>query len=142
MVDFRTLLSKNLEDVKAPTPLPAGTWTGQITAREFGESQRKKTPYVRFTIGNLQPGEDIDQEDLAGVELAKKTVNTTMYLSEDAQFRVKNLVEDCGFGGPGKSLAEGIEDLINAQVIFSISHRPSEDGQQVFVEVNNVKAAQ
>lgn len=142
MVDFRNLLSTNLEAIERPKPLPAGTWNGTISARTFGESNKKKTPFVQFTISNLRPGEDIDPEDLNGVrELGKKTVTTTYYITPEAQFRIKDLIASCGHETSGRSLAEGIEDLIGSEVMFLIKHRPSEDGQEIYTDVDNVKGA-
>lgn len=143
MVDFRQLLSTNIENIEAPKPLPTGTWTGQILSRKFDESRSRKTPFVAFTIGNLQPGDDVDAEEVQQVkDLGKKTIIATFYLSPDAQFRIKDLIESCGYAKPGMSLAEGVEELVNAQVMLTIAHRPSEDGKTVYIDVKDVKGAE
>lgn len=72
-VDFKTLLSKPLDEIKRPPALPAGTYHGIVQKYEFGESDKNKTPFVRFTFTIAMAGEDIDPSELEGIDLGKRT---------------------------------------------------------------------
>ena len=78
-VDFKSLLQKPADSVKKPMPLPAGTYRGIITSREFGVSRNKGTPFVRFTVQPQFAESDIPAEDLEGVEIAKRSLRSDFY---------------------------------------------------------------
>lgn len=140
-VDFKALLSKNVDDVKRPVPLPAGTYQGFIGTHKFDESKNKKTPFVRFMIKLTAPGNDVDPNELDGIELGKREYGKDYYLTPDADYRVKDLAASCGISVTGRSLGEVIEDIANVPVIVEMKHRNSEDGTEIYNEIGNVKGA-
>jgi hypothetical protein len=140
MVDFSKLLSKSADEISKPKPLPVGTYSGVVQKYEYLEAKNEnKTPYVRLTLGVTSPSDDVDQDDLAHAgDISKKTLRKDYYLTEDSQYRIKELAEGCGIPTSGRSLGEFIPDLKNAQVLISVTHRSSQDGTEIYADVGNV----
>jgi hypothetical protein len=137
--DFRSLLAKPADSIEKPKPLPAGTYTGTINKYEYGKSKEKKTPYVRYFLQINEAGEDVDPVELDGVDLSKKQLRRDYYLTDDAEYRVKELWESCGIDGTGRSLGEILPDLIGCSVIIEVTQRNSEDGLTTYNDVGNLK---
>lgn len=137
--DFRSLLSKPADQIERPKPLPAGTYEGTITKYEYGKSKEKKTPYVRYFVQVNSAGEDVDPVEMDGIDLSKKQLRRDFYLTDDAEYRVKELWESCGIDGTGRSLGEILPDLIGCQVLLEVTQRNSEDGKDTYNDVGNLK---
>lgn len=138
-VDFKTLLSKPMDTVEKPKPLPAGTYNGSVQKYEFMESKEKKTPYARMHMSVHSAGADVDPDSLAGVDLSKKTLRKDFYLTDDAAYRLKDFIESCGVQTAGRTIGETIPELLNAQVLIDVTQRPSEDGSDIFNDVRSVR---
>jgi hypothetical protein len=138
-VDFKSLLSKPSDSIEKPKLLPEGTYTGMIAKYEYAESKEKKTPYVRFLVRLTGFGEDIDPTDQVGIDLSKRELRKDFYITEDALHRLKTFWETCGIDGRGRTLSEIIPDLIQAEVMVTVGHRPSEDGKEVYVDLKDIK---
>lgn len=142
---FASLLNKPAAEVQKPKPLPAGGYIGVIKAYTFGESRQKKTPFIQIQIQPTGPGNDVDlgQLEMAGglAALTKRTLKcrgTEFYLSEDAQFRLKDLMENvCGIDLNGRTMGDGVPEMVNKTLGFNIKHVPSEDGSEIFMEVDS-----
>lgn len=139
-VDFRELLSKPAEDIKAPVPLPQGTYRGLIKGHALDESREKKTPFIRLTITNLDPQADVDQDDLAGVDLSKKEVRKDFYLTEDSLYRFKEFIESCSIPVAGRTLGEMISELVNQEVMVELIHKmdKSDLTKPPYIEVKTI----
>jgi len=137
--DFRALLSKPTETIERPKALPVGTYLGTISKYEYGKSAQKKTPYVRYFISLTGAGEDVDPDAMEGVDLSKKQMRKDYYLTDDAQYRVKELWESCGIDGTGRSLGEILPDLVGMPVMLEVTKRNSEDGKDEFNDVGTVR---
>mgnify|MGYP000110663499 CR=1 FL=1 len=125
MVDFSALLSKPADEIKRPPALPAGTYKGIIKTHKFDESSEKKTPYVRFDVkftGEFL--EDVDANDVEGIDIAKRTLSKDYYLTEDAIYRLKEMLESLGIPSAGRSIGEMIPEAIEAEVLMEISAKP------------------
>ena len=124
-VDFRQLLSKPLDEVKRPPALPAGTYYGTVTKFEFGESNEKKTPYLRLSLAVASAGDDVDQEGLKDIDLTKKQLRKDFYITPDAEYRIKEFLESCSIPTAGRALGEAIPDCMNASVVIEVLLRPN-----------------
>jgi hypothetical protein len=127
MVDFSSLLSKPLDDVKRPPALPPGTYTGVIAEHKLDESREKKTPYIAFTIKGFQPGEDIDPADVTEIDFSKRTMTTNFYLTPDAEYRLKEFIESLGIATAGRSFGETIPETTGLPVVMNVVQRPDRD---------------
>jgi hypothetical protein len=129
--DFKSLLSKKVEDAVKPKILPAGTYEGVVKGYNLGESKEKKTPYVEFTYTITSPGEDIMSEDLEGVNWQGKEFRSTFYLTPEADYRLKDFLKSCGIDTDGRSFGETIPDTVRAAVLLSLTQVPNtrEEGE-------------
>ena len=141
MADFKSLLSRPVDDVKKPLALPVGTFYGMIKNYELGESKQKKTPYVRFNFTLTGPGEDIDAADIEGIDLSKKALRTDFYITPDSEYRLKDFIESLGLPTAGRTFFELLPDCISRDVVLDVTQRSNEDGSEMFNDVAKVKGA-
>lgn len=146
MTTFSDILDRAPTEVDRPKPLPSGTYTCVVNGLpEYGESSKKKTPFVRFTLKVLAADDDVDTEALnewmqkAGGEtrsLTDATIRDTYYLTEDAVYRLDGFHQNCGIElEDGVSRRQRNEQTNGCQLKVFIKHRPSEDGTTIFAEI-------
>lgn len=139
-VDFSSLLRTPTDNIKAPKPLPAGTYRGIISKHELGQSKQKQTPFVMFEVRPQGAEADVAPEDLEGIDLSTKTLRATYYLTPDSMFRVVDLAKSCGHNVSGRPLGEVIQDLsMNTPVLIEVTQRPSQDGETFFNDVAKMR---
>ena len=140
MPDYSALLNRPVDSVERPKPKAPGTYHGVIMKFEFGESQKKKTPYCRFTVGSVSPGMDVDPEENAknNVDVSKWAPTFDFYLTDDSLYRLRELIEGCGIVPNGRGFNATIPELKGKPVKFVASHRPSEDGSTVYTNVDQL----
>lgn len=143
MANFAALLNVKADTVEKPKPLPQGTYLGTITGHEFDESQKKKTPFVRFHIQPVSPEPDVDEElftEFGGqAKLASKKQRTDFYLTEDSMFRLTDFLKDvCKLDADGRTLAELIPETTGVQIKFNISH--SINNGEVYANIADMAA--
>lgn len=149
MPDFSHLLSKPSGEIKAPKGAPAGDYFGVIAGHVFGESRQKKTPYVRFSINNVEPTPEQlqdQQERLADPELnlTKKSPYIDFYLTDDALYRLKDFLDSIGIddGGGVRSIGERIPEATNHPVQFTLDEQPSQDGKTSYNNIVEIAGRQ
>jgi hypothetical protein len=134
-VNIKALIDRPVESAKKPTLKPGGTYTGVIASFKFDESSQKKTPFVRLNVKNCQPTKDIapeallDPEDGTPMDLTKWSPYEDYYLTEDALYRVRELMESCKMSISGRKFSETIPELVNQPVVFSFIHETITDRQ-------------
>jgi len=142
MTDFVDLLSKNVEDVERPKPLPMGNYIFNVVKHDFDKSARKQTPYVRFTATPISPLDDVDQE-LLPENWNQKTMRVDYYLTDDALFRLKDFLEKLGLSLSGRTFAEVIPETTNCQFIGTVTHETStKNPEDIFANITDVTAAE
>lgn len=124
-VDFAKLLSKPLDDVKKPPPWPPGTYLGAITKHEFGDKNANNTPYARFTIKVSSAGPGLDESELVGIDLTKREWRKDFYLTDEADWRLKEFLESLGISMTGRTFAETIPETLGCQVQMEIIQQNS-----------------
>lgn len=140
MVDLKSLLSKPMDDVKPPVPLPAGTYHGVVKGQSFGESRQKKTPFVRYEFTLHSAGDDVDASQLEGVDLSTKSPRFDFYLTDNSDFRLKDFLTSVGVKTEGRSLGECIAEAVGCEVVLTIIQRYDEkDTSKVYTDVTDVK---
>lgn len=149
MANFSELLNKPVDDVKRPPSLPAGTWNATIKSYEATESGEKKTPGIKFFFHNLQPGPDIESQDLidsdgSPINLANKQLQTTFWLTPDSEYRLKEFCESLRIETKGRTWASVLPDTLNQLVMLDVIQRPNpkRPSDPPFNEVREVKGAQ
>lgn len=122
-VDFKSMLAKPVESAERPKPKPGGTYNAIIEGYKFDTSREKKTPYCRLTYSNLTPGDDVDAQQLqdSGADLSKWKPHSDFYLTEDALYRFREVIESCGINVAGRSFNETIPELKGKPVILTVT---------------------
>lgn len=140
-VNFEALLSQNTDEVEKPKPLPAGTYQMAVKEHAFDTSSKKGTPYVRFQLTPVAPGEDVDQELLAQVNnWNQRSMKVDFYLTQDAVWRLKDFLEACGINTSGRTFAELIPETAGAFVSAFVKHEIS--GEDTYANIDRVTAAE
>ena len=128
--DWERLLGKDLEQIERPKPLPVGTYTMQVESHRFDESSKKKTPFVEFTFICIGADSDVDSEQLAEIkDLSKRKFREAFYLTEAAEYRLKEFLEMAGVSvGGGRTFADALPDTTGATVKAYFRQTPTDDG--------------
>lgn len=148
---FTSVLDMTGEEVERPKAMPVGQYIfivkGQPT---FGKSKEKQTDFVQFQMSVLNPIEDTVDPDALEEWLTKKdgskrniqevTQRLTFYLVESAVWRLKDFLTHCGVYEDGVSLRQMIAETPGCQVIGTIKHRSSDDGQSTFASIDSTAA--
>ncbi len=134
---FEEVLSKNLDGIEAPKPLPVGNYLLKVGKQIFGESKEKHTPYCRYEMEVLEPKSGVDLEALSMVGNYKaKKLRVDFWLTEDAIHRLKKFLEACGLSIKGKSVKQAIPEACGQTVIGNMTQRPNErDPDTVYNDV-------
>jgi len=135
VVNIKALIDRPVESAKKPTTKPAGTYSGVIASYKFDESSQKKTPFCRITVKNCQSTADVDRtllvdpEDGSPMDLERWAPYEDYYLTDDALYRLRELMESCRMNISGRSFSETIPELVNQPVMFTIIHETITDKQ-------------
>lgn len=138
-VDFKALLSKPTDTIERPLPWPAGTYFGIVKGYELVESKQKKTPGVQYNFTITGAGPDIPQDDLEGIDLSKRAFRTTFWLTPDSEYRLKEFIQSLGIPTAGRTFGELLPECNSQEVVLEITQRNSDDGTEIFNDVNKVK---
>jgi hypothetical protein len=137
--NFSHLLKRPAGKAKKPEALPAGLYPGVIKSVEYGDQNKNKTPYVRCHLGLTGWPEDISEDDKAPggepVDLAKRQPRRDYYLTDDALWRLDELLRSMGIEPSGRSYEEVIPDAVGQSVTVEmqqyLNEKNNETGNQV-----------
>ncbi len=130
-LQFSSILDKPADSVEAPKPIPQGQYVAIVQGLpEQVESSQKKTPGLKFQFRITAALSEVD-EDVVG-----KVVNHTYWLTEESAFMLTQFLENAGIELAGKTIGTATDEVPNREVVISIRHRPSPDGQRIFAEVS------
>ena len=137
--NLSSILDRPSEDAERPKPFPQGSYVCVVQSWEEGASTKKLTPFIRFILKPVDPGEDVDADELEEVGgLGTRTIPTTYYLTDNSEYRLREFLDHCGVptkeGKNKLSHRERAEMAVNHQVGAFIKHRynTSEDGEVAF----------
>lgn len=142
-VSLQSILDRPASEIARPKPIPAGTYTCVVRKFEHGKSSKKGTEFVEFTLVPVTAGPEIDQAELdfaltkpsgEKILLKDRTLRHTCYITEDAAWRLKKFLNDCGVED-GTSLGAMINQCINASVLVTVKHTNSDDGETIYANV-------
>lgn len=126
MVDFKALLSKKVVETEKPKPLPAGTYTCAVMKHEGGESQQKKTPFIRFILRVMATGADVPVEALPP-DWQGRELRGEFYLTDASLWRLREFIENAlGLEIGMKSYDEILPDTLNKMVGVQLTQVPSQ----------------
>lgn len=137
MPDFTSLLSKPAGEAKKPEALAVGQYPGVIKSYELGDQNKNKTPYVRFSLGLSGWPDGADPQtnaDGSPIDLTKRGFRRDFYLTEEALWRLDELLNDLQIDLAGRTYAEALPEVIGQQVLVEIQQyltQNNEIGNQV-----------
>lgn len=148
-VNFEALLSKPAEQVEPPARFPVGHYDLMVVGRTQGVSQRKNTPYLEFEFKVISPREDVDAETYAKIKNpAERSLKAQFYLTEDSLDRLVTFCEACGVERTGKTVAQMVEETMNASVVGllseeleDVSKKPAGTEPRVFTRLQSFTKA-
>jgi hypothetical protein len=125
MVDFRQFTSMPMDDIKRPPALPPGTYNALVAKHEYGESSEKKTPFIRYHYNLISAEPDVDATQLEGIDVQKRSLTQTFYMTPDSFYRVKEHLEKVGIKTDGRSLGECVPEYLNMAVKVRVEQQPN-----------------
>ena len=135
MVDFSTLLRKPAGEAKKPKALPAGVYEGIIKTWQVGDQNKNRTPYVRFTCALTSWPADLDESNREGLDLTKRQPRQDYFLTDDALFRLDELIRSCGIDPSGRQYEDVLPELVGQtvqlEIVQYINQQTNEIGDQV-----------
>lgn len=143
-IDFNKILTKQASAIEKPKPLPIGTYLcNNPQLPKFVGVGKNETPCAEFGLVVLSAGEDVDTDDLATFgKYQGKSIRHRIFLTEATEFRAKEeLIEKFGIEEGDKTLGQLFNETINKQVYVKIKHRPSDDGTEMYSEVEELLPA-
>lgn len=147
MANISNILDKPSNAIERPKPAPMGEYIFVVKGLpRYDKSPQKQTEFAEHTLQVLQPLDSVDKEALE--EWMKKEDGTTksvsdivmkpkFYLTEAAAFMYVDFLNACGAGEEGESLRQRGQSAAGCQVIGTITHRPSQNGQGMFAELRS-----
>lgn len=125
---------------KKPAALPAGDYQGLIKSFEFGDQNRNKTPYVRFHVGlqTVPAGAELPE----GTDLAKRQMRRDYYLTDDALWRLDELLRSLGVAFDGqKTYEELVPSVVGAPVLVEVQQYLNESNGDIGNQIGKLVAA-
>ncbi len=147
-VNFTDLLSKQVESVERPPVFPAGHYLSTILGHKLDTSTNKGTPYCRFEVKLISPGEDVDEDlfEAAGGQEAldkKKPLNHDFYLTADAFYRLREFLEDgLKLGVSGRNFDEVIPETTNMSYLAKIKLAAGTREGEYYMNINDYAATE
>lgn len=138
--NFAELLDRKADQAKRPPPIPAGTYEAEILGHDTGVSSKKQTPYLQMNFKLLAPMDDVDVdafEEFGGqAKLMKKALNEKFYLTEDAEFRLREFFENSlGMDITGKTFLELSVEAKGDTVLIEIGNEASTRDSNLWIAV-------
>lgn len=143
-VDFSHLLRKPAGQASKPQALPVGDYRGIIKSFEYGDNNQNKTPYVRFQLGLIDWPDSVGQDERVQkapdgsstpIDLSKRSLRRDFFLTDDALWRLDDLIKSTGQAPDGSNYEELIPRLVGSQVLVEVqqyvNQKTSEIGNQV-----------
>jgi len=140
MPDFSQLLRKPAADIKRPPALPPGDYLGVIKSYELGDQNKNKTPYVRFQVGLMGWPDAVPEDERTGIDLSKKQLRRDFYLTDDADWRLKEFLESCGI--KFDNFETGVPEAIGAQVTVEVQQYMNQTNSEIGNQVGKMVGSQ
>ena len=145
-INMKELLSKPVDDVKRPPPMPTGTYYGIISGYKYVETAwvnnetGEKDAQVRYSIRNLDP-QGIDESLFEEIDLTKVGLNADLPLTGGNEYVTKEFLENLGVDTHGKGWMEICPEAVGQEVMFDVHHRMNKESPEAppFVSARNLR---
>lgn len=139
MPDFSSLLRKPAGEAKKPEALPAGDYPGVIKSFELGDQNKNHTPYARLAIGLTGWPDTVDESDRGDTDLSKRNLRRDMYLTDEAFWRLDELLRGLGIEVTGRTYEETIPELVGQQVLVEVQQYMNQTNNEIGNQVGALK---
>lgn len=137
MPDFSQLLRKPIAEAKRPPCLPIGDYPAKISRYELGESRQNKTPYVRLHVALTGAPDGMDPSDLDGIDLSKRQMRRDFYLTEDAYFRLAELIKSCNI--EAEDFETAVPHLVGCDVLAEVQQYINQQTSEIGNEIRGLR---
>ena len=138
MADFSALLKRPAGMAKKPEALPQDTYPGVIKSFEIGDANVNKTPYVRVHCGFTGWPDSGQPEDFEGVDINKRQLRRDFFLTDEAMWRLDELIRSCGISAEGREYEEVLPELVGQQVLLGVSQYLNKKTNEVGNQLDTV----
>jgi hypothetical protein len=150
MVNFADALDTRNDEVEKPPVLPQGTYTWQVTkVPTLSASKSGEWNIVEFPIRAVAAEDDVDEDELQEFGSLNSAMNRVSFMAPtdpDADgdrkktlYRMKTFMEKTLRVDveEGATIREMMDASVNCQFLAQAAWRPSEDGEDMYVDVKN-----
>lgn len=140
---FASILDESPTEVVFPPPLPVGTYLCVVGQPEPTPKSKAGNDGIKFPLRPIAALDDVDQEALAEIGgLEGKMLNTTFWITPDSITFLDQFHENCGLDlGDRMSRKMRNQEIVNSQVLASVTHRENEDHTRTYAEVKRTARA-
>lgn len=156
MADFSQFLRRPAGEAKKASVLFATDYPGTIKSFETGDQNKNKTPYVRFHLSLTGFGDAVPESweqwnplanggaggmepvQKADVDLSKRQLRRDFFLTDDALWRLDDLIRSCGIDPTGRVYEEVLPELQGAQVLIEVQQYTNEKNGEVGNQVGKL----
>jgi len=142
MASFEEIMNKPASEIQPPPAFPVGTYHCIIDGPpEFVKSSQKGTDGVRFRYRIMSPLEDVDQAAYMEGQVAGKTIQDDVWVTDGSAWRLKDLlVENLGIS-ENLTMKQQLMEAPGKSVLVKLKHQISDDGKRVFHRVESTARA-
>lgn len=136
---FSSILDQSPTDIKPPVALPPGEYLCVVQGLpRHDKSSKKQTPFVEYTLviqDALDSAKEAGADEVEG-GVVGKTIKATYYLTPESMYRLKDFFAHCGLDvDSAESMRELVDQPNGSQVIATLRHESSDDGQRTFARL-------
>lgn len=142
MNNFTDILDKPAEEIKAPPPIPTGTYLCVVDGPpEFKEQKNFKI--CEFKLKIIQAFADVDDAAFREAGGAGRTLRHGIFLNDKegntTDWALLQFLENyCGIEKTGKTLRVMLPESAGKQVLATVIHKPSDDGSRINANIKSV----
>lgn len=143
-LDFESLLDKNADEIRPPSPLPQGNYLGEVVQYAQTTSSKKGTPGIDYTIRITEALDDVDEDELeeflkdsgvSSLREADKQLHNTQWITEKSLLMFKDFLEHCGVDTEGKNLKDIYTEPLGETVGVYVTQGTSQN-DRVFNDIS------
>lgn len=153
MIDFSQLGKRAAGEATRPPTMPGGDYPCIARTNELGESQQKKTPFVRYYLTLLDWPSTIQERwtehdekgkvweySKADIDLSKKPQRFEFYFpkeengefNQDALWRFDEFLRSCGIDPSGRSYEELFPVPVGSRMLLTMRQQMNMDTGRTF----------
>lgn len=138
-------LNRSADQAKRPVALNDGIYFGKVIEQRIGESDKKRTPYVEYTVELTHPHPDVDLQGVndkgepVTIDPAGKKMRFSFWFTEDSEYRFVDFIKSLGITTEGRTYKELIPQALQQQVMVDVSKQPSKSGEGYFNEIRSMR---